>query len=116
MLDESTEKIGTAAKPNIHTDRESHYRWPGWIKRMHTNGWIRLMSKKGCSPDNSACEGLFGRLKNEFFYCRAWMGTSLDEFIRELDEYLQRYNKDRANGPLGFKSPIGYRVSLGITI
>ena len=26
------------------------------------------MSKKGCSPDNSACEGVFGRLKNEMFY------------------------------------------------
>ena len=26
-------------------------------------GLIRSMSKKGCSPDNAACEGLFGRLK-----------------------------------------------------
>jgi hypothetical protein len=23
-----------------------------------------------CSPDNAACEGFFGRLKNEFFYSR----------------------------------------------
>ena len=28
------------------------------------------MSKKGCSPDNSACEGFFGRIKNEMFYSR----------------------------------------------
>lgn len=116
MLDELTEKIGTATKPIIHTDRGSHYRWPGWIKRMNTNGWIRSMSKKGCSPDNSACEGLFGRLKNEFFYCRDWMGTSLDEFIRELEEYLQWYNRDRIKESLDFKSPIGYRESLGIAI
>ena len=27
----------------------------------------RSMSKKGCSPDNAACEGFFGRLKNEIF-------------------------------------------------
>ena len=33
------------------------------------------MSKKGCSPDNSACEGFFGRLKNEFFYYRDWDGA-----------------------------------------
>ena len=26
------------------------------------------MSKKGCSPDNSACEGFFGHLKAEMFY------------------------------------------------
>lgn len=25
------------------------------------------MSKKGCSPDNSACEGFFGCIKNETF-------------------------------------------------
>lgn len=44
------------------------------------------------------------------------MRISLDEFIRELDEYLQWYNRDRVKESLGFKSPIGYRASLGITI
>ena len=29
----------------------------------------RVRKPEGCSPDNSACEGLFGRPKNEFFYC-----------------------------------------------
>jgi len=28
------------------------------------------MSKKGCSPDNAACEGFFGILKKEMFYDR----------------------------------------------
>jgi putative transposase len=26
---------------------------------------VRSMSRKACSPDNAACEGFFGRLKNE---------------------------------------------------
>lgn len=30
----------------------------------------RIMPKNGCSPDNSACEGRFGRFKNEMFYNR----------------------------------------------
>ena len=30
----------------------------------------RLMSEKGCLPDNLTCEALFGRLKNEMFYYR----------------------------------------------
>ncbi|WP_286161051.1 hypothetical protein [Arthrobacter sp. MYb213] len=30
------------------------------------------MSKKGCSPDNSASGGFFGRLKTEMFYFRSW--------------------------------------------
>ena len=39
----------------------------GWIGICEENGLVRSMSAKGCSPDNSACEGFFGRLKNEFF-------------------------------------------------
>jgi transposase InsO family protein len=27
----------------------------------------RSMARKACSPDNAACEGFFGRLKNELF-------------------------------------------------
>lgn len=46
------------------------------------------MSKKGCSPDNSACEGFFSRIKNEMFYERDWSNVSLDSFIDILDEYL----------------------------
>ena len=54
----------------VHSDRECHYRWPDWIRIMDTAELTRSMSKKGCSPDNSACEGFFGRLKNEMFYNR----------------------------------------------
>ena len=33
------------------------------------------MSAKGCSPDNAAAEGFFGRLKNELFWPFAvWCG------------------------------------------
>ena len=31
-------------------------------------GFIMVRTIKGCSPDNSACEGFFGRMKNEMFY------------------------------------------------
>lgn len=37
-------------------------------------GITRFMSKKGCSPDISACEGFFGRLKVEMFYGLSWRG------------------------------------------
>ena len=39
------------------------------------------MSKKGCSPDNSACEGFFGRLKNEMSYQRDWTITTINWII-----------------------------------
>jgi transposase InsO family protein len=71
------------------------------------------MSEKGCSPDNAACEGFFGRLKNELFYSRSWKDVSLDEFIGELDTYLRWCNEERIKVSLGSMSPAAYRNSLG---
>lgn len=31
--------------------------------------------------DNAACEGFFGRLKNELFYPRDWKETTIEQFI-----------------------------------
>ena len=39
-----------------------HYRWPGGRGSARERAG-QGMSAKGCSPDNSACEGFFGRLK-----------------------------------------------------
>jgi len=39
------------------------------------------MSKKGCLPDNSACEGFFGRLKNEMSYQRDWTITTINWMV-----------------------------------
>ena len=61
-----------------------------------------------------ACEGLFGRLKNEFFYYRDWEGVTLDEFMAELDAYLRYYNERRTKESLGWLSPAQYRASLGL--
>lgn len=58
--------------PLVPSDRGCHYRWSGWIERMGTAGLDRSMSQKGCSPDNAACEGLFGRFKNEMFHYQDW--------------------------------------------
>lgn len=73
-----------------------------------------LCLKKGCSPDNSACEGFFGRLKNEFFYNRNWSNISCKDFIEKLDKYITCYNNDRIKKFLGYKSPIQYRKDLDI--
>ncbi|WP_431604879.1 IS3 family transposase [Corynebacterium propinquum] len=56
------------------------------------------MSKKGCSPDNSACEGLFGRTKNEMFYWRKWRRR--EELDKAIHEYVEFYNERRIK--LGF--------------
>ena len=71
---------------------------------MKINGYTRSMSQKGCSPDNAACEGLFGRIKNEFFYNQDWTGVTVEEFSRELDLYLHWYNEKRIKKSLGYLS------------
>lgn len=114
MLDKAVALLKEDERPIIHSDRGGHYRWPGWIERMETAGLTRSMSKKGCSPDNSACEGFFGRLKNEMFYGRPWKGVSLEAFIATVNRYIRWYNEERIKESLGWMSPIEYRHSLGL--
>lgn len=117
MLDAAIETVvnGTE-RPLVHSDRGGHYRWPGWLRRMGDARLTRSMSRKACSPDNAACEGFFGRLKNELFYARDWMNTTIDEFTAELDAYIRWYNEARIKISLGAMSPMEHRKSLGIAI
>jgi len=116
MLDNAIQLLKPNEKPIVHSDRGAHYRWPGWINLMKSNGLKRSMSKKGCSPDNSACEGFFGRLKNEMFYNTDWTGVSISEFSDILNNYLHWYNEKRIKKSLGYLSPMEYRSRLGLVI
>jgi len=95
MLDVATSTLNNDESPIIHSDRGCHYRWPGWIERIEKASLVRSMSKKGCLPDNATCEGLFGRIKNEMFYNRNWIGVTMDSFIELLNKYLQWHNTAR---------------------
>lgn len=82
------------------------------IKPNHlTEGSV---SKKGCSPDNGVCEGLFGRLKNGMFYYQDWTGVKVSEFIDNLNEYLLWYNTKRIKTSPGNMSPWEYRQSCSL--
>ena len=116
MLDIAVSTLSEDEHPIVHTDRGGHYRWPGWIARMEASNLTRSMSKKGCSPDNAACEGFHGRLKNEFFYNRDWRNVTVQQFMDQLDEYLCWYSEKRIKISLGGMSPIEYRRSLGLCV
>ncbi len=114
MLDAAIETVRNGNdRPVVHSDRGAHYRWPGWLSRIGDAKLVRSMSRKGCSPDNAACEGFFGRLKTELFYSRDWQGTTIEQFIKILDSYIRWYNEKRIKMSLGSLSPIEYRESLG---
>jgi transposase InsO family protein/transposase-like protein len=115
MLRDAIASLKPTERPIIHSDRGGHYRWPEWIKITSDAGLTRSMSKKGCSPDNSACEGFFGRLKNEMFYGKSWEGLSLAQFMASLDSYMHWYKEKRIKVSLGGLSPLEYREALGLT-
>lgn len=115
MLDAAIKTVTASGdRPVVHSDRGGHYRWPGWLSRIADARLVRSMSRKGCSPDNAACEGFFGRLKTELFYSRDWLSTTIEEFVAALDSYIRWYNEARIKISLGSRSPIEHRRSLGI--
>lgn len=117
MLDAA---IGTVddgeQRPIIHSDRGAHYRWPGWLNRISNAQLVRSMSRKGCSQDNAACEGFFGRVKTELFYPRDWKAITIEQFVAEVDAYIRWYNEKRIKLSLGSLSPVEYRQSLGLNL
>jgi transposase InsO family protein len=115
MLDAAIEAVvSSEERPVLHSDRGAHYRWPGWLSRIADAKLIRSMSRKACCPDNAACEGFFGRLKNELFYPQNWQSTTIEQFIQTLNSYIHWYNEKRIKISLGFLSPVDCRRSLGI--
>lgn len=113
MLESAIGTLKPYERPIIHSDRGGHYRWSGWLQRISALGLTRSMSRKGCSPDNAACEGFFGRLKNEMYYGWDWSGVTLDGFMQQVDGYIRWYNDRRIKLSLGAVSPETYRQILG---
>ena len=116
MLKNAIATLDAEEKPIVHSDRGCHYRWPEWIRIMDDAGLTRSMSKKGCSPDNSACEGFFGHLKTEMFYGYNWDDYSLTEFMDAIDDYINWYRSKRIKSTLGGLSPLDYRRRLGVAV
>ena len=113
MLSDARSTLGEGDRPVIHSDRGCHYRWPEWIRICEEHKLTRSMSAKGCSPDNAAAEGFFGRLKQEFFHKRSFAGVSMDEFIGMLDDYMVWYRGKRIKTEFGM-SIMGRRRELGL--
>lgn len=113
MLADACSTLKDGEKPIIHSDRGCHYRWPEWIRICKEYGLTRSMSAKGCSPDNAAAEGFFGRIKQEFFHKRSFAGVSMDGFINMLDDYMVWYRDKRIKTEFGM-SIMDRRRRLGL--
>lgn len=96
-------------RPVLHSDRGCQYRWPGWLERISGNSASTFHAKKGCSPDNAACEGFWGRMKNECFYGRSFADYSIEQFIAYRYQYIDWYNNKRVKLSLLGQSPMKFR-------
>lgn len=112
MLERAASTLQEGQKPIVHTDRGCQYSAREYKQAMARHGFVRSMSAKGCSPDNAAAEGFFGRLKNEMFHHRDWTGVTFPEFAQAVRDYIHFYNHKRPKQSLGWLTPMQRRAQL----
>ena len=83
----------------IHSDLGCQYRSRNWCDAATTVGFRKSMSRRGCSPDNAACEAFFGRMKVEMFHDYRW--KSKVKLAAAVEDYLKFYNTGRITNSLG---------------
>jgi len=101
-----------------HTDGGCCYRTESWKEICARNGVVRSMSRKGRSPDNARAEGFFGTLKEEFYNGRDWKRCDINEFIEQLNVYIEWYctgrlKAFREDGRTVYDTILGRRKRLG---
>ncbi|WP_052828502.1 IS3 family transposase [Bifidobacterium breve] len=80
---------------------------------MERFGLTRSMSAKGCSPDNAAAEGFFGRMKTEAVYPEKWEERPRGEVLALVGDCIRWHDHGRIKRSLGWMSPVQYRQSQG---
>ena len=115
-LEAAVATLSPGEAPAVHSDRGSHYRWPGWVAICERHGLARSMSRKGRSGDNARAEGFFGLLKQEFFHPRDWRGAGLAGFMSELDAWMRWFRSGRISQALGWLTPDEHRLALGYAV
>ncbi len=108
MLDKALLKIGADDKPILHSDQGWHYQMKQYQHLLKVHNIKQSMSRKGNCLENSVMENFFGLLKSEFFYLQEF--EIIEQFIKELEEYIYYYNHKRIKSKLKGLSPVNYRI------
>ena len=87
MLDRAFEKFDNLEGLIFHSDQGWQYQHFSYHKILEEKGIFQSMSRKGNCLDNSPMENFFGKMKNEMFYGRSWIGVTMEDFINELNSY-----------------------------
>lgn len=115
-LEAACETLAPGEEPSVHSDRGVHYRTRSWIGICSARRLARSMSRKGMSCDNARAEGFFGLMKQEFYYARDWSGTTVGEFMGELDAWMRWFRSGRISQALGWLTPDEHRLAMGYAV
>ena len=92
----------------FHTDRGSEFKNQLLDEALETFGIRRSLSMKGCPYDNAVAEAMFNVVKTEFIKQTTF--TSINQLERELQDYVNWFNRVRIHGTLDYQTPIEYRL------
>ena len=108
MINGTIAVIGSQTHAILHSDQGWQYQHKDYQKLLKDNNIIQSMSRKGNCLDNAVMENFFGLLKSELLYLRRF--DNLEQFLNELEDYLEYYNKYRIKEKLNGMSPVQYRT------
>jgi putative transposase len=108
MLKGAFQKIPDNTKLTLHSDQGWQYQMRSYQKMLKDKGVRQSMSRKGNCYDNSVMENFFGILKTEFYHHRRF--SSVEQFSKELSEYIDYYNNRRIKVKLKGLSPVQFRT------
>ena len=94
----------------FHSDQGWAYQMKAYSHRLKEERIFQSMSRKENCHDYSVIENFFGLLKQEIYYGRVYY--SYEELKSAIERYIKYYNEKRIKEKLGWKSPVGYRLSL----
>ena len=108
MLRKAFKKIPDNTNLILHSDQGWQYQMKTYQKLIKKKGIIQSMSRKGNCLDNAIIENFFGIVKSELFYRQKF--KSIIQLKKEIQEYINYYNKERIKSNLNKMSPIQYRA------
>lgn len=109
MLVEAFSIIPSTQGITLHSDQGWQYQMPQYQRLLRERGIEQSMSRKGNCLDNAVIESFFGILKSELLYIKRF--ESVNQFILELEAYIDYYNTKRIKLRLNGMSPVQYRLN-----
>jgi putative transposase len=108
MLKDAFQKIPDNSQLILHSDQGWQYQMRPYQKMLKEKGIKQSMSRKGNCYDNSVIENFFGILKSEFYHNQEF--SSVEDFSKELSDYMDYYNNRRIKSKLNGLSPVQFRT------